>query len=88
MLENRPKEDEPEGHSPGSRTPAQGTPANLNLNRLYIFEGTPSLTGSVADHRFRVKTSEVAAVASALAGRWERAVPLAAVPFRRASREP
>ena len=68
VLENRPKEDEPEGHGPGSRTPAQGTPANLNLNRLYVFEGTPSLTGSVADHRFRVKTSEVAAVASALAG--------------------
>ncbi len=68
VLENRPKEDVPEGHGPGSRTPAQGTPANLNLNRLYVFEGTPSLTGSVADHRFRVKTSEVAAVASALAG--------------------
>jgi molybdopterin-containing oxidoreductase family iron-sulfur binding subunit len=36
-------------------------------SRLYAFEGTPSITGSVADHRFRAKSSEVAAVAAALA---------------------
>jgi len=44
-----------------------GEQAAMSMNRLYAFEGTPSITGGVADHRFRVKSSEVAAVAAALA---------------------
>jgi MoCo/4Fe-4S cofactor protein with predicted Tat translocation signal len=39
----------------------------VSMNRLYAFEGTPSITGSMADHRYRVKASEVGAVAAALA---------------------
>jgi MoCo/4Fe-4S cofactor protein with predicted Tat translocation signal len=58
---NGPKENQPEG------TPEQGTTAMVSMNRLYVFEGTPSITGSAADHRFRVKSSEVGAVAAALA---------------------
>src|SRR5262249_40663900 len=36
--------------------------------RLYVFEPTPSITGTRADHRFRVRASAVEAVARALAG--------------------
>ncbi len=32
--------------------------------RLYVAEGTPSITGGMADHRFRMKTSEVEAFAA------------------------
>jgi molybdopterin-containing oxidoreductase family iron-sulfur binding subunit len=34
--------------------------------RLYVAEGTPSITGGMADHRFRMRTSEVEAFAAAL----------------------
>src|SRR5580704_5910880 len=34
--------------------------------RLYVAEGTPSLTGGMADHRFRMRTSEVEAFAARL----------------------
>ena len=37
------------------------------MNRLYAAEGTPSVTGSVADHRFRMRTAEVEAFTYALA---------------------
>ncbi|MCS6778058.1 MAG: Fe-S-cluster-containing hydrogenase, partial [Chthonomonadaceae bacterium] len=39
------------------------------MNRLYVFESTPSPTGAVADHRRPVRASDVAAVAAALAAR-------------------
>jgi MoCo/4Fe-4S cofactor protein with predicted Tat translocation signal len=38
-----------------------------NMNRLYAVEGVMSLTGTNADHRLRVATSAVQAVASAIA---------------------
>ncbi len=56
------------------RTPAigaghgHGEGAAHALNRLYVFESMPSSTGSVADHRWRVRSSDVAAVGQALAG--------------------
>jgi molybdopterin-containing oxidoreductase family iron-sulfur binding subunit len=34
--------------------------------RLYVAEGTPSITGGMAEHRFRMRTSEVEAFADAL----------------------
>ncbi len=34
--------------------------------RLYVAEGTPSITGGMADHRFRMRTSEVEAFAEKL----------------------
>ncbi|MBL8064573.1 MAG: 4Fe-4S dicluster domain-containing protein [Chthonomonadaceae bacterium] len=37
------------------------------MNRIYAFESCPTLVGASADHRFRVKPSEVFVVAQALA---------------------
>ncbi|NNB95475.1 TAT-variant-translocated molybdopterin oxidoreductase [Corallococcus exiguus] len=42
-------------------------PKNGELNRLYVAESRMSITGGMADHRKRVKSSEVFAVAAALA---------------------
>ena len=35
--------------------------------RLYVAEGTPSITGGMAEHRFRMRTAEVEAFAAKLA---------------------
>ena len=45
---------------------AAGTPG---MNRLYVVESTPSITGAVADHRWPLRSSDVARFARALAGR-------------------
>ncbi|HYY68965.1 MAG TPA: TAT-variant-translocated molybdopterin oxidoreductase [Terriglobales bacterium] len=37
------------------------------MNRLYVIEGTPSLTGAKADHRLAVRSSEIPAFARAIA---------------------
>ncbi len=37
------------------------------MNRLYVMESTPSITGGMADHRLAVRSSEVAGLARALA---------------------
>ena len=42
---------------------------NATPPRLYVAEGTPSITGGMADHRFRMRTSEVEAFAAQVAGR-------------------
>jgi MoCo/4Fe-4S cofactor protein with predicted Tat translocation signal len=39
----------------------------LDMNRLYVVESTPSLTGATADHRLGVRPSQVEHVARALA---------------------
>jgi molybdopterin-containing oxidoreductase family iron-sulfur binding subunit len=39
------------------------------MNRLYVVEPTPSVTGATADHRLPLKASEVALFARALAGK-------------------
>ncbi|MCZ7570836.1 MAG: TAT-variant-translocated molybdopterin oxidoreductase [Ardenticatenaceae bacterium] len=39
------------------------------MNRLYAIDNSPTLTGSAADHRLRVRASEVEAVARAIAAR-------------------
>jgi molybdopterin-containing oxidoreductase family iron-sulfur binding subunit len=36
------------------------------MNRLYVAESTPSITGAMADHRLSVKPSEIEAIARAL----------------------
>jgi molybdopterin-containing oxidoreductase family iron-sulfur binding subunit len=43
------------------------SPADLTMNRLYVVETTPSLTGLAADHRLAVRASEVEATARAIA---------------------
>ncbi|WNG42465.1 4Fe-4S dicluster domain-containing protein [Archangium violaceum] len=44
-------------------------PAEGNLNRLYVAEPRFTITGGMADHRLRVKSAEVFAVAAAIASR-------------------
>lgn len=43
--------------------------AGAPMNRLYVVENMPSTTGTVADHRLPVRSSDIEAVARALAGR-------------------
>jgi MoCo/4Fe-4S cofactor protein with predicted Tat translocation signal len=43
------------------------TEGQSTMNRLYVFEPTPSITGSVADHRFPVRASELDGQAKAIA---------------------
>jgi MoCo/4Fe-4S cofactor protein with predicted Tat translocation signal len=45
---------------------AAAVDASAQPPRLYVAEGTPSITGSMAEHRFRMRTSEVVAFAMAL----------------------
>jgi len=51
------------GYAAGRRMDA----ATDEMNRLYVAEGGFSLTGSLADHRLRVKNSAIGAFAAALA---------------------
>ena len=44
------------------RRPYEGLP----MNRLYVAEGTPSVTGTMADHRLRVRSADVELIAEAL----------------------
>ncbi|TMH17767.1 MAG: 4Fe-4S dicluster domain-containing protein [Betaproteobacteria bacterium] len=39
------------------------------MNRLYVAEGTPSVTGAMADHKRSSRTSDIAELVDALAGR-------------------
>jgi molybdopterin-containing oxidoreductase family iron-sulfur binding subunit len=43
-------------------------PGGPAMNRLYVVESSPSLTGALADHRLAVRPSEVEVVARAIAG--------------------
>jgi molybdopterin-containing oxidoreductase family iron-sulfur binding subunit len=45
------------------------------MNRLYVVEGSPSITGAAADHRLRVRSSEVEDIARRLASRLGLSVP-------------
>ncbi len=42
---------------------------SATMNRLYVVEGTPSITGSMADHRLALRSSEVERFARALVER-------------------
>ena len=39
------------------------------MNRLYVVESSPSVTGSMADHRLALRPSDVAAIAAAIANK-------------------
>jgi Fe-S-cluster-containing dehydrogenase component len=43
--------------------------ADDTMNRLYVLEGSPTLTGSMADHRLALRPSQIAAAARAVAER-------------------
>ena len=43
------------------------TDTHPTMNRLYVVEGTPSITGSMADHRLPIRSSDVERFARALA---------------------
>jgi MoCo/4Fe-4S cofactor protein with predicted Tat translocation signal len=49
-----------------------GREPGAGMNRLYVVEPAPTVTGSMADHRLRLRGSEVAAFAQALAGELSR----------------
>src|ERR1700722_10688236 len=49
-----------------ARRRAAAIDPNAQAPRLYVAEGTPSITGGMAEHRFRMRTSEVESFASAL----------------------
>ncbi len=51
------------GHAEGDTNPASAT-----MNRLYVIECTPTITGSSCDHRLPVAARDVAAIARAVAG--------------------
>ena len=48
---------------------AKSDPIAESMNRLYIAEGTPSTTGSMADFRLTTAGRDIAILATALAGR-------------------
>jgi MoCo/4Fe-4S cofactor protein with predicted Tat translocation signal len=50
-----------------NRRRAAALNASATPPRLYVAEGTPSISGGMAEHRFRMRTSEVEAFAVALA---------------------
>jgi molybdopterin-containing oxidoreductase family iron-sulfur binding subunit len=60
------------GHIPYARAFADGRKVQANggsMNRLYAVETTPTGTGSLADHRMALSSSEIANLALALAAR-------------------
>jgi len=66
----------------------RGEPGRAQMNRLYVVESTPSLTGAMADHRWPLRPGEVEAFARAVArglglavrthetaAAWDRGIP-------------
>ncbi len=54
-------------HDYASRRRAAAENAHVAAPRLYVAEGTPSLTGGMAEHRFRMRTGDVESFAVGLA---------------------
>jgi molybdopterin-containing oxidoreductase family iron-sulfur binding subunit len=54
-------------HDFSDRRRVNGNPQQATMNRLYAVESMPSLTGSAADHRLRLRAREVEGFARALA---------------------
>ncbi len=67
LLQHEPTEDRPEGRAANQTYARQATAGKSTTARLYVAEGTPSVTGTNADHRIRLRTSEVPAFAAELA---------------------
>jgi molybdopterin-containing oxidoreductase family iron-sulfur binding subunit len=66
-LQSGPDEVRPEGPAANETYAREAVAAHTTMNRLYVVEGTPSVTGMKADHRVRLRTSEIPAFAAELA---------------------
>jgi molybdopterin-containing oxidoreductase family iron-sulfur binding subunit len=49
-------------------------PGQMTMNRLYVVEGMPTITGAAADHRFPMRSGEVGSVLSDHPPPWMRTV--------------
>ncbi len=65
-LQEGPHEVRPEGQA-NFNYAREAVPAKDTTNRLYQVEGTPSVTANMADHRIRIRTSEIPVFAAQLA---------------------
>jgi MoCo/4Fe-4S cofactor protein with predicted Tat translocation signal len=54
--------------------------SNAEMNRLYVFESTPSNTGALADHRFAIRCGNISSVARSLAAAFGISVPTGKLP--------
>ena len=52
-----------------TRRRARRSEGTTSMNRLYVAESTPSITGAMADHCVRTKASDIENIARAIAGR-------------------
>jgi molybdopterin-containing oxidoreductase family iron-sulfur binding subunit len=50
------------------------------MNRLYVLEATPTITGAMADHRFPVRSSDIAGLTRMMAGSLANRAPGASAP--------
>jgi MoCo/4Fe-4S cofactor protein with predicted Tat translocation signal len=66
-LQADPTEDRPEGKWANETYARDAVAAQTTMNRLYVAEGTRTVTGASADHRIRMRTSDVPAFGAALA---------------------
>ena len=53
----------------GRRIRNVGNSPTSEMNRLYVIEGTPSVTGAMADHSLRIRPSQIESLARKLADR-------------------
>ena len=49
------------------RAGEKSRPARTSMNRLYVIESGPTITGAMADHRFPMRSSDIAVLAQTLA---------------------
>jgi len=59
----------------------QGKPSTEGLNRLYAVESGFSVTGGMADHRLRVRPSELVKIAKLIAQRLNVGIPVGDIPM-------
>jgi MoCo/4Fe-4S cofactor protein with predicted Tat translocation signal len=55
--------------------------SGADMNRLYVFESTPTSTGAMADHRFPIRSAQIQNVARALAAAFGMPVPAGDLPI-------
>ncbi|MGP0062249.1 MAG: 4Fe-4S dicluster domain-containing protein [Isosphaeraceae bacterium] len=63
----RETEKDPRSYITGHAEP-DTTPASATMNRLYVVESTPTITGASSDHRLPVASRDIASIARAIAG--------------------